>query len=314
MASVFGSFGSSRRGALPGVPDSGDRRPRIDGYPVDRIPEVIAGARRGRRRRVTTIGEEVLARPCREVTRFGTPGLKALVDDLHATMAVCHGVGLAANQIGVDLRVFVYDCEDSYGIRHVGHVVNPVLETALEGSGRSTGRDTAEEGCLSVPGPVANVQRARVAAVRGVDLFGKQVRIEATGVLARCLQHECDHLDGTLYLDRLGGRDRSKVLKALPELQERTWAAWDARALELGKQTSAQLSPEPPDVDDVPAPLVAAGAGAGAEDLDAGIVDYDPAAYAEAQPTPEVEELPAEASYDDARPAELPEEDESPRA
>ena len=116
------------------------------------------------------------------------------------------------------------------------------------------------------------------------------------------------------YLDRLGGRDRSKVLKALPELQERTWAAWDARALELGKQTSAQLSPEPPDVDDVPAPLVAAGAGAGAEDLDAGIVDYDPAAYAEAQPTPEVEELPAEASYDDARPAELPEEDESPRA
>ena len=83
MASVFGSFGSSRRGGAP-APDPGDRRPRIDGYPVDRIPEVIAEARRGSRRRITTIGEDVLARPCREVTAFGTTGLKALVDDLYA--------------------------------------------------------------------------------------------------------------------------------------------------------------------------------------------------------------------------------------
>ena len=304
MASVFGSFGSSRRGGAP-APDPGDRRPRIDGYPVDRIPEVIAEARRGSRRRITTIGEDVLARPCREVTAFGTTGLKALVDDLYATMACCHGVGLAANQIGVDLRVFVYDCEDAYGVRHVGHVVNPVLETALEAH-RSGAREVSEEGCLSVPGPVAQVPRARAAAVRGVDVYGKPVRVEGTGTLARCLQHECDHLDGRLYVDRLGNRDRKRVLKSLEELREGAWRAWDERAVALGKQTSAKLSPEPPTVDDVPAPRVAAST----DDLDAGIVDYDPAAYAETEPTPEVAEVPDAASYDDARPADLPDEDE----
>ncbi|QQS01724.1 MAG: peptide deformylase [Austwickia sp.] len=308
MASVFGSFGSSRRG--PAAPDPGDRRPRIDGYPVDRIPAVIAEARRGRRRRVTTIGEDVLARPCREVTAFGTPGLRALIDDMHATMACCHGVGLAANQIGVNLRVFVYDCEDAYGVRHVGHVLNPRLESAMEQSG---GRESSEEGCLSVPGPVAEVQRARVAVVRGVDMFGKPVTVEGTGTLARCLQHECDHLEGRLYVDRLGARDRKKVLKSMEELRASTWAAWDARAAELGKESSAQLSPEPPTVDDVPAPLVAIGTG-GTEEWDAGIVDYDPAAYAEADtsgPSPEVSEVPEAASYDDARAAELPDEDEA---
>lgn len=245
MASVFGSFGSRRRG--DDAPGPGDRRPRLDGYPVDRIPEVLAQARRGRRRRVTMIGEEVLARPCRQVTAFGAPGLKALLDDMYATMACCNGVGLAANQIGVDLRVFVYDCEDAYGVRHVGHVVNPVLET---GPARSTGREVDEEGCLSVPGPVAQVQRARVAAVRGVDMFGKPVVIEGTGTLARCLQHECDHLDGTLYVDRLSARDRKRVLGSLAELREATWAAWDARAQQLGKQTAATMSPEPPEVGD----------------------------------------------------------------
>lgn len=303
MASVFGSFGSSRRG--PAAPDPGDRRPRIDGYPVDRIPTVIAEARRGRRRRVTTIGEDVLARPCREVTAFGTRGLQALIDDMHATMACCNGVGLAANQIGVDLRVFVYDCEDAYGVRHIGHMVNPRLEPATE---RPGGRDFDEEGCLSVPGPVAEVPRARTAVVRGVDMFGKPMTIEGSGTLARCLQHECDHLDGRLYVDRLGNRDRKKVLKSLDELREPTWAAWDARAAELGKESSAELSPEPPTVDDVPAPRVATGA---PEEPDPGIVDYDPAAYAEAEPTPEVGEVPAEASYDDARPTELPDEDEA---
>lgn len=311
MPSVFGSFGSPRGAARRGgvsAPVPGDHRPRIDGYPVDRIPEVIAEARRGSRRRVTTIGEDVLARPCAEVTAFGTPGLKALIDDLYATMACCLGVGLAANQIGVPLRVFVYDSEDAYGVRHVGHVVNPVLETAMD---RSVGRDVDDEGCLSVPGPVAQVARARVAVVRGVDLFGKPVVVEGTGTLARCLQHECDHLDGKLYVDRIGGRDRKRVVNAMAESQEATWAAWDAQAAALGKETSATLSPEPPRVDDVPAPVVAGGAGT--DDLDAGIVDYDPAAYAEAPDEPEVEGVPEPSTYDDERPTDLPDEDETPR-
>ena len=240
------------------------------------------------------------------MTTFGTPGLRALVDDMHATMACCNGVGLAANQVGVSLRVFVYDCEDAYGVRHVGHVVNPVLKTAMD---RTGGQEADEEGCLSVPGPVTPVARARLAVVRGVDMFGKPVTIEGSGTLARCLQHECDHLDGRLYVDRLGSRDRKKVLKSVEELAQGTWRAWDERAVTLGKPRAAEMSPEPPNVDDVPAPRVAAGT----EELDAGIIDYDPAAYAEAEPTPEVDEVPAEASYDDARRADLPDEDDPRR-
>ncbi len=283
-----------------------DRRPRIDGIAVDRLPEVIAEARRGERRRVTTVGEDVLAATCREVTRFGTPGLRRLIDDMFATMACCQGVGLAANQIGVDLAVFVFDCEDAYGVRHVGHVVNPVLEQ----SAASGGKDTDEEGCLSVPGPVAQVSRARTAVVRGLDLYGKPVVVEGTGTLARCLQHECDHLAGRLYVDRLSGRERKRVLRDMEQEKADTWARWDARAAELGKPASPDVRPLPA-YDEEPAPRVAGGT----DEVEEGIVDYDPAAYAET-PTDadaEVSGVPEASSYDDERPA--PEdEDEAPRA
>ncbi|MEU7869115.1 peptide deformylase [Dactylosporangium sp. NPDC049140] len=162
---------------------------------------------KGRARSITLYGEPVLHRPCVEVTDFG-PDLARLVDDMRASMKVADGVGLAANQIGVSLRVFVYDCPDADGERHAGHIVNPVLEPFSRRG--ATTKDT--EGCLSVPGPHTELRRASVATVTGVDVEGRSVSVTGSGYLARCLQHECDHLDGVVYVDLLSGRRRRKIL------------------------------------------------------------------------------------------------------
>ncbi|MGC5412643.1 peptide deformylase, partial [Streptomyces sp. DT225] len=100
------------------------------------------------------------------------------------------GVGLAANQIGVDLKVFVYDCPDDEGVRHVGAVCNPVLEE-LPPEARVL--DDSGEGCLSVPTAYAKLARPDYAVVRGQDAQGNPVRVRGTGYFARCLQHETDH-------------------------------------------------------------------------------------------------------------------------
>jgi peptide deformylase len=163
----------------------------------------------GRIRPIVTVGDEVLARPCRPVTEFDDD-LRRLVDDMFATMYDAPGVGLAANQVGVDLRVFVIDCPDDELGSLVGHVVNPVLETPSE----NRELEIDEEGCLSVPGPSTDVPRAAHAVVTGVDVHGAPVRLEGNGRAARCLQHETDHLDGYLYLDRLPRKQRKRVLKA----------------------------------------------------------------------------------------------------
>ncbi len=128
---------------------------------------------------------------------------------MFASMYAAQGVGLAANQIGVDARIFVYDCPDGDGVNVVGHVINPVLETGFALAG--TSEDT--EGCLSVPGPRAAVSRSVIATVRGVDLHGNPITISGTGYFARCLQHETDHLDGTLYVDRLPATQRDALLR-----------------------------------------------------------------------------------------------------
>jgi peptide deformylase len=133
--------------------------------------------------------------------------LQQLVADMFASMAAAEGVGLAANQIGVDARVFVVDCPDATDTNVVAHVVNPTLHLP---EGRDLEVDS--EGCLSVPGVRADVGRPTVAYVTGVDMFGKPVRIDGTGLLARCLQHESDHLDGLLYVDRLPGKKRKRLL------------------------------------------------------------------------------------------------------
>ena len=119
-------------------------------------------------------------------------------------------MGLAANQIGVPLRVFVYDCPDDDGVRHIGHVVNPVLAAAAV----RPQLDDAE-GCLSVPGPHAELRRPGLRArSTGVDLHRRPITVDGTGYFARCLQHETDHLDGIVYVDRLHPRRRKSVLAA----------------------------------------------------------------------------------------------------
>ena len=133
--------------------------------------------------------------------------LQQLVADMFASMAAAEGVGLAANQIGVDARIFVVDCPDATGTNVVAHVVNPVLHVP-----DARDLEVDSEGCLSVPGVRADVGRPATAYVTGVDMTGRPVRIDGTGLLARCLQHETDHLDGLLYVDRLPAKKRKRLL------------------------------------------------------------------------------------------------------
>jgi peptide deformylase len=185
----------------------------VQGRPVDSYPRLAPEARNGKVRRITEAGEEVLHKPCRDVTEFG-PDLAALIDDMFLTMYVADGAGLAANQVGVDLRLFVYDCPDDDGVRHVGHIVNPVLEP-LDPAGRRL-LDEAE-GCLSVPGAAMDVPRPDRAVVRGYDRDGEPLVIEGTGYFARCLAHETDHVNGQVYLDRLSGRERKEALRQMAD-------------------------------------------------------------------------------------------------
>ncbi|MBW0091185.1 peptide deformylase [Pseudonocardia sp. KRD-184] len=165
-------------------------------------------------RAIRIIGDPVLHTPTRPVETFDEE-LKALVEDMFETMGAAEGVGLAANQVGVDRRVFVYDCPDEVTRTRVrGVVVNPVLETSPRPEGMPD-PDEDEEGCLSVPAEQFPTGRAEWAKVTGVDLDGAPVEVEGHGFLARCLQHEVDHLDGVIYVDRLVGRNARAAKKAL---------------------------------------------------------------------------------------------------
>jgi peptide deformylase len=174
--------------------------------PVSASGPAPAGAN-GRAHPIVHYGEPVLHRPCKPVEAFDA-ALKELVEDMFASMYAADGVGLAANQIGVDARVFVLDCDDADGERTVAAVVNPVL--ILPPPPRELVVD--DEGCLSVPGAFEDTPRAATAVVEGFDADGKPIRIEGTGTLARCLQHEHDHLDGTVYVDRLPKKARNRAL------------------------------------------------------------------------------------------------------
>ena len=169
----------------------------------------------GKVRPITYYGDEVLHRPCAEVPR-DYPDLEQLVADMFASMYAAEGVGLAANQIGVGLRVFVIDCpeEDTEGNptgrNVVGTVVNPTLH--LPDGPRELVERT--EGCLSVPGATAMLARVSQAHVHGFNEKWEPITISGNGLVARCLQHECDHLDGTVYVDRLAKRARKEALAA----------------------------------------------------------------------------------------------------
>jgi peptide deformylase len=139
-----------------------------------------------------------------------------LITDLYETMDAAYGVGLAANQIGVPLRVFVYDCADERGqsTRRRGVIINPVLETS-EVPETMPDPDDDDEGCLSVPGESFPTGRATWARVTGLDADGSEITLEGNGLFARMLQHETGHLDGFLYLDRLVGRNARAAKKTV---------------------------------------------------------------------------------------------------
>ncbi|WP_433351901.1 peptide deformylase [Microtetraspora malaysiensis] len=165
--------------------------------------------RRGTVRPIRHVGDPVLHRACTPVTQYDED-LANLVEDMFASMYAAEGVGLAANQIGVNLSVFVYDCPDQNEEFRKGVVVNPVLTLPAVGERRI---DTHDEGCLSVPGQRATLGRPDRATVHGFDTTGNPVTVEGTGLLARCLQHETDHLEGRLYIDRLPGKRRKQLLE-----------------------------------------------------------------------------------------------------
>ncbi|HEX8509325.1 MAG TPA: peptide deformylase [Propionibacteriaceae bacterium] len=156
---------------------------------------------------ITRWGASVMHTRTRPVTVFDED-LHRLVKDMFATMVAAEGVGLAATQVGVDLSVFVFDCPDDDHVRHVGVVCNPQV-TLPQGKDRNL--ESRDEGCLSLPGAYIELARPDTATCAGQDAFGQPVEVTGTGLLARCLQHETDHLNGTVFGDRLPGRARKKL-------------------------------------------------------------------------------------------------------
>ncbi|MBI3214543.1 MAG: peptide deformylase [Mycobacterium sp.] len=173
-------------------------------------------------RPIVIVGDPVLHSPTKPVPVNDDGTLPSevteLIDDLYETMDAAHGVGLAANQIGVALRVFVYDCADDRGqtARRRGVVVNPVLETS-DIPETMPDPDNDDEGCLSVPGESFPTGRASWARVTGLDADGTPITLEGHGLFARMLQHETGHLDGYLYLDRLVGRHARAAKRAVKQ-------------------------------------------------------------------------------------------------
>ena len=165
-------------------------------------------------REITIVGHRVLHQPTQPVTVFDD-ALRELVTDMFDTMEAADGVGLAANQVGVPLRLFVYDCPDEELRQRLrGVVINPVLETSERPETMPDPEDD-DEGCLSVPDEQFPTGRAEWARVTGTDAEGNPVSVEGRGFLARCLQHETDHLDGIIYVDRLIGRNQRAARKAV---------------------------------------------------------------------------------------------------
>ena len=161
-------------------------------------------------REVRYLGDPVLREMCRDVDAVDDD-VSALVDDLLETMYAEDGIGLAAPQIGVPMRVFVYDVRDDE--IEPGVLVNPRIVEA-------TGKQKEVEGCLSIPGLDEVVERSGQVVVEGLDRDGEPVRIEATGLLSRCLQHEIDHLDGVLFIDRVSPLKRRMLLKKWSKMDE----------------------------------------------------------------------------------------------
>ena len=160
-------------------------------------------------RPIRLIGDPVLRTPAAPVTTFDKE-LRTLVKDLADTMIEAPGSGLAAPQIGVGLRVFTYDVGDAFG-----HLVNPVLHFPSEED------QDGEEGCLSLPGLAFDCRRKQHVVAHGQNVHGDPVTVQGSATLARCIQHETDHLDGVLFIDRL---DPATKKTAMAAIREAAWA------------------------------------------------------------------------------------------
>jgi peptide deformylase len=176
---------------------------------------------------IRLFGDPVLRTPAVEVTTFDAE-LRRLVADLTDTMHDEGGAGLAAPQLGVGLRVFTYDVD---GL--AGHLVNPTFEPVGEEE------QLGPEGCLSIPGMIWDCRRHLHVVARGLDMHGEPVVVEGTEKLARCIQHETDHLDGVLFVDRL---DRETRKRAMAEIRA---APWFADAVHAGRAPTVKVSPHP---------------------------------------------------------------------
>ena len=152
-------------------------------------------------------GDPVLTTPANEVVDFDKE-LRQLVTDLTETMLDAPGAGLAAPQIGVPLRVFVWDVDEA-----IGHLINPSLDLSEE-------MQDGEEGCLSFPELRFETPRAFRAVAKGFNMHGEPIVVEGTEFLARALQHEVDHLDGILFIDRMNAEMRRKAMR---EIRESAW-------------------------------------------------------------------------------------------
>lgn len=183
-------------------------------------------------RPITIVGHKALHAPTKRVKEI-TDDTRALVEDMFETMEAANGVGLAANQVGVKQRIFVFDCpDDELGDNRRGVVINPKLERGRVPAGEAD-EENDNEGCLSVPGEHFPTARADWAKVTGTDLDGNEIVIEGHGFFARMLQHETDHLDGYLYLDRLTPTMR---LESREAVKDRGWqydgiTKWDPTEL-----------------------------------------------------------------------------------
>jgi peptide deformylase len=157
---------------------------------------------------IRLFGDPVLRTPAEPVVDFDKE-LRGLVRDLEETMLDAPGAGLAAPQIGVGLRVFTYYVDDV-----LGHLINPSLDLSAD-------LQDGDEGCLSLPNLVFDTPRALRVVAKGYNQHGEPVEIEGSELLARCIQHETDHLDGILFIDRLDRAERKLALKAI---READWA------------------------------------------------------------------------------------------
>ena len=175
--------------------------------------------------RIRYLGDPVLRTPCEPVTTFDKE-LRTLVNDLMETMLDAPGAGLAAPQIGVGLRVFTWNVDNE-----LGHLVNPSLDLSEE-------EQDGEEGCLSIPDLAFPCTRAMRVVAKGWTMHGEPVVVEGSELLARCIQHETDHLDGILFIDRMDKAQRKEAMKAIRDAE---WAGQVAPTIKVSPHATFGL-------------------------------------------------------------------------